>query len=95
MLDDGRLELDNNRIENAIRPFVMGRKAWLFSDTPAGAAASARLYGLVETAKAHGLEPFRYLKRVFTELPRAKTMADIEALLPWNVATEATRSVAA
>lgn len=95
VLDDGRLEVDNNLCENAIRPFVMGRKAWLFSDTPAGAEASARLYGLIETAKANGLEPYAYLKLVFTELPKAVTMAEVEALLPWHVARPATQSVAA
>ena len=83
-LDDGRLEADNNRAENAIRPFVMGRKAWLFSDTPAGADASARLYSLIETAKANRVEPYAYLRHVFTELPKATTLAEIEALLPWN-----------
>ena len=90
-LDDGRIEVDNNLTENAIRPFVMGRKAWLFSDTPAGADASARLYGLIETAKANGLEPYAYLRHVFAELPKATTLAEIEALLPWNV--ELTRSL--
>ena len=94
-LDDGRLEVDNNRCENALRPFVLGRKAWLFSDTPAGAEASARLYGLVETAKANGCEPYAYLRRVFTDLPKATTLAEIEALLAWNVAPPATQSVAA
>ncbi len=94
-LDDGRLEVDNNRCENALRPFVLGRKAWLFSDTPAGAEASARHYGLVETAKANGCEPYAYLRRVFTDLPKATTLAEIEALLPWNVARPATQSVAA
>lgn len=84
-LDDGRLEADNNRAENAIRPFVMGRKAWLFSDTPAGAEASARLYSLIETAKANGIEPYAYLRQVFTELPKAETLADIEALLPYKI----------
>ena len=69
----------------------MGRKAWLFSDTPAGAEASARLYGLIETAKANGIEPYTYLKRVFTELPKAVTLAEIEPLLPW--ARPATLSV--
>ena len=95
VLDDGRLEVDNNFCENAIRPFVMGRKAWLFSDTPRGAEASARLYGLIETAKANGLQPFEYLKRLFAELPKATTLAEIEALLPWNVPQPATQSVAA
>jgi transposase len=95
VLDDGRLEVDNNLCENAIRPFVMGRKAWLFSDTPAGATASARLYSLIETAKANGLEPYAYLKLVFTELLKATTLVQVEALLPWNVARPATPSVAA
>jgi hypothetical protein len=72
----------------------MGRKAWLFSDTQAGADASARLYSLIETAKANNLEPYAYLRHVFTELPKAKTQVDIEALLPWNVVL-ATQSVAA
>jgi transposase len=87
-LDDGRIEIDNNQCENAIRPFVLGRKAWLFADTPAGAQASARLYSLVETAKANGLEPYAYLKRVFEELPVAIAANDDDAinrLLPWNV----------
>lgn len=94
-LDDGRVEVDNNLCENALRPFVVGRKAWLFSDTPAGATASARLYSLIETAKASGLEPYAYLKRVFAELPAMTTVAEIETLLPWNVARPATQSVAA
>ena len=62
-LDDGRLEIDNNLCENAVRPFVMGRKAWLFSDSVAGVSASANLYSLLETAKAHGLEPYAILAR--------------------------------
>ena len=95
VLDDGRLEVDNNLCENAIRPFVIGRKAWLFSDTPAGAEASARLYSLIETAKANGLEPYAYLRRVFTDLPAATTLAEVEALLPWTIAQPATQSVAA
>ena len=85
-LDDGRVEVSNVLCENAIRPFVVGRKAWLFSDTPAGAHASARLYSIVETAKANGIEPYTYLRLIFEKLPQAVTLADIEALLPWNVA---------
>lgn len=80
---DGRLEIDNNLCENALRPFVTGRKNWLFSDTVKGAQASANLYSLIETAKANGLEPYAYLRRVFTFLPAAQALADIEALLPW------------
>ena len=87
-LSDGRLRIDNNLTENAIRPFVMGRKAWLFSDTVLGAKASANLYSLVETAKANGLEPHAYLKRVFTELPKATCVEDIEALLPFKPAVK-------
>jgi hypothetical protein len=63
----------------------MGRKAWLFSDTPAGADASARLYSIIETAKANGIEPYAYLHQVFTQLPKADTLADIEALLPYKI----------
>lgn len=83
--EDGRLEIDNNRCENAIRPFVTGRKNWLFSDTVHGARASANLYSLLETAKANGLEPYAYLRGVFTRLPAATSVGDIDALLPWNI----------
>ena len=81
-LDDGRLEIDINRAENAIRPFVMGRKNWLFSNSVRGVKASANLYSLIETAKANQLEPYAYLRHLFTELPKATTVAAIEALLP-------------
>ena len=77
--------MDNNLIENANRPFVLGRKNWLFTDTPKGAAASANLYSLIETAKANGLEPYYYLHYVFTELPKAQTVEQIETLLPFNL----------
>jgi transposase len=87
-LEDGRLAIDNNRIENAIRPFVVGRKNWLFSDTVNGAKASASLYSLIETAKANALDPYAYLRYVFTELPRAETLEAIEALLPGNIAKD-------
>ena len=81
-IEDGRLSMDNNLVENAIRPFVIGRKNFLFCDTVNGANASANLYSLIETAKANGVEPYGYLRTVFTELPNAKTLEDIEALLP-------------
>ncbi len=81
-LDDGRIPMDNNAAENAIRPFVMGRKAWLFSNSQAGAKSSAAIYSVIQTAKANGLEPFAYLKHVLTELPKAQTVGDIERLLP-------------
>jgi transposase len=82
---DGRIEIDNNGIENKIRPFAVGRKNWLFSTSQAGAKASANLYSLIETAKANGLNEYDYLKWVFAKLPAARTVEDIEALLPWNV----------
>ena len=81
----GDLPIDNNRAENAIRPFVIGRKAWLFSDTPAGANASAIIYSMVETAKANGLDPYAWLRRIMRDLPAARTVEEIEALLPWNL----------
>lgn len=84
-LDDGRLAIDNNQAENAIRPFVLGRKNWLFSDSVKGVQASANLYSLIETAKASGLEPYAYLRYLFAELPKAETVEAIEALLPGNL----------
>jgi transposase len=81
----GDLPIDNNRCENAIRPFVVGRKAWLFSDTPAGAHASAVIYSLVQTVKANGLEPYTWLRRVLRDLPATKSVEEVEALLPWNL----------
>ena len=85
VLEDGRLPLDTNRVENAIRPFVVGRKNWLFADTVRGAQASANLYSLIETAKVNGLEPFAYLRYVLTELPAATTLDEVEVLLPRHV----------
>ena len=87
-LDDGRLTIDNNLAENAIRPFVIGRKNWLFSASVAGVKSSANLYSLIETAKANGLEPYAYLRYIYTQLPSAQTVEDIEALLPGNVTAE-------
>ena len=84
--EHGDLPIDNNRAENAIRPFVIGRKNWLFSDTPQGANASAIIYSVIETAKANGLEPYAYLRKVFTDLPSAQTVEQIEVLLPWRIA---------
>lgn len=93
-LREGEVPLDNNRCENAIRPFVIGRKGWMFSDTVAGATASANLYSLVETAKANQLEPHAYLSLIFTRLPTLTTVEDYEALLPWNMKAELASSAA-
>ena len=81
-LDHPQLTPDNNSCEQAIRPFVIGRKNWLFSGSPRGAAASALLYSLIETAKANGREPYAYLRELFEKLPLARTRADYLALLP-------------
>jgi transposase len=84
----GDLPIDNNRCENAIRPFVIGRKAWLFSESIAGAHASAVIYSLIETAKANGVEPYTWLCCVMRDLPAAKTVEEVEALLPWHFNVE-------
>lgn len=81
-LEDGRIRPDNNLAENAIRPFVVGRKNWLFSGHPDGANASACLYSLIETAKANGIEPYRYLRCLFEKLPSVYTKDEYKSLLP-------------
>ena len=84
----GVVPIDNNGSENAIRPFVVGRKNWLFFDTQRGAHAGTLIYSLIETAKANGLEPYWYLRRLFEVFP--KTPATPEALrelLPHRVTT--------
>ena len=68
-LEDGRLELSNNRAERSMKPFVMGRKNWLFANTAGGARASAVIYSLIETAKENGLNPYRYLMWVLQTAP--------------------------
>lgn len=83
--DTGTVRLDNNIAENAIRPFVVGRKAWLFADTPSGADASAALYSVIETAKANGHEPYAYLREVLRRLPASTRVEEYEALLPWRL----------
>lgn len=86
-IEHGETAIDNNTAERAIKPFVIGRKNWLFANTPAGANASARLYGLIETAKANAIEPYGYLAHLFTELPQRNIEAGdpVDNLLPWNV----------
>lgn len=93
--DHGQVAIDNNAVENALRPFCVGRNGWLFSDSVAGARASANLYSLITTAKANGIEPYAYLRQVFTELPKAQCVEDIEALLPFRLdPTTLTRNAA-
>lgn len=83
-LNDPLVPIDNNRTERCIRPFVIGRNNWVFSQSPRGAQASAYLYSLIETAKANGIEPFSYLSLIFKELPKAGGIKDYEKLLPYN-----------
>ncbi|WOG29906.1 IS66 family transposase [Endozoicomonas sp. 8E] len=87
-LDNGLVDIDNNASERAIKPFVMGRKGWLFSDSIAGARSSAVLYTLVETAKINGHEPYAWLRHVLTILPALEKDADVEQLLPMNIKPE-------
>ena len=84
---DGRIELSTNRIENKIRPFARGRRAWLFADTVDGARASAVAYSVIQTAVANGLNPYQYLLHLFTFLPTILTKdpgADLSQFYPWN-----------
>lgn len=83
----GEADISNNLAENAIRPFVVGRKNWLFCDTPKGAESSAIVYTLVETAKANEFDPYAYLLRLLTLLPylgKSPSKDQLDALMPWN-----------
>ena len=83
--EDGELNIDNNRAERAVKPFVIGRKNWMFSNTANGARASAMLYSIIETAKANGLIPFDYITHCLEVLSGDVDENTIEAMLPWNV----------
>ena len=84
-LEDGRCSFSNNLSENLIRPFTVGRKNWLFSDTPKGADASAIVYIMVEMAKAHDLNVYKYLNYLLERLPNTKmTDAALAKLVPWD-----------
>lgn len=86
-LKDGRLEIDNNRSERSIKPFVIGRKNCLFANKPRGAKTSAAIYSVIETAKENGLLPFQYLKYLFEQLPQLSNPQNPEAIepyLPWS-----------
>ncbi|MEJ2649744.1 MAG: IS66 family transposase [Sedimentisphaerales bacterium] len=84
-VDDGIIPIDNNGVENAIRPECLGKKNWLFAYTPSGADASAFFYSLIETAKANGLEPYWYLRYLFDKIIKAKNEEDFRMLLPQYV----------
>ncbi len=81
-LIDGRVEIDNNLVENAIRPFAIGRKNWLFNASPSGAKAGAIFYSLIETCKANNIEPYRYLCAMLTRIRGCVTEDDYRKLLP-------------
>ena len=85
---DGLAPIDNNVLERDIRPFCTGRKSWLFSDTVAGAKASAVIYSLALTCRACGVDPYAWLRHALTELPQRAPDADIEDLLPFNCAAQ-------
>ena len=89
-LEDGRLELSNNRAERSMKPFVMGGKNWLFANTPGGAQASSVIYSLIETAKENGLDPYRYLLWLLQNAPQLSetNKAWAESLLPANAPEE-------
>ena len=84
-LKDGRLENNNNRTERAIKPFAIGRKGWLFSDSVAGAEAGAAIFSLIETCKYHGIEAYDWLRYVLEKMPSCQSNEEIEALLPFNI----------
>ncbi|MCG7851097.1 MAG: IS66 family transposase [Methanosarcinaceae archaeon] len=90
-LDNPIIPIDNNLVENAIRPFVIGRKNWLFSGSPRGADASAAFYSLIETAKSNGLEPYWYLRYLYTNLSFCKSDSDLRELLPYSISMEKIR----
>lgn len=80
----GDLHISNALAENVIRPFALGRRAWLFADTSQGANASATCFSLIETAKANDLEPASYIEYVLNHIATADTLEKLEHLLPWN-----------
>ena len=87
-MEDGRLEIDNNRAERSIKPFVMGRKNFLFANTESGAQGSAVIYSIIETAKENNLDPYKYLTYIFSKAPNLKEHETVDILLPWNVPEE-------
>lgn len=84
-LKDGRIEIDNNLLENAIRPFAIGRKNWLFMGSPVGARAGARFYSLIETCKANNKDPQKYLTQMLHKIRLCKAEDDYQKLLPQNI----------
>ncbi len=84
-LQDGRLEIDNNKSERSIKPFVIGRKNWLFHGNDVGAQAGSILFSLIETCKQHKVDVFSWMKYVLANIHRAETVENLEKLLPYNI----------
>jgi transposase len=82
---DPRLDISNNLSERAIKPFVIGRKGWLFANSVAGAQAAATIFSLVETCKYHGITPYEYFRYILNILPQCQTIEDYEKLLPYKI----------
>ena len=93
-VDNGRLEIDNNRAENTLRGVALGRKNWLFAGSDSGGARAAAIYGLIETCKLNGVDPFAYLRDVLGRIADHK-INRIDELLPWNWASTPDVAVAA
>ena len=83
-LDDGRIELDNNTVERAIRPIALGRKNHLFAGSDGGGSRWATVCSLIATAKLNDVEPFAYLKDVLERMSNGHPMSRLDDLLPWN-----------
>ncbi|KTD25162.1 IS66 family transposase [Legionella maceachernii] len=92
-LEDGRLEIDNNRTERSIKPFVIGRKNWLFHGNDIGANAGSILFSLIETCKQHQVDPFAWLKYALNNIHNAHTIEQLELLLPFNVSPDQLESM--
>lgn len=84
-LEDGRLEISNNRAERSIKPFVIDRKNFLFANTPGGAQSSAIIFSMIETAKENGLDTYQYLLHILQSVLAMDLKKDVQQMLPWNI----------
>jgi len=87
-IEDGRLEMDNGLSERKIKPFVIGRKNWMFYNSVAGVKAAEVIYSVIESAKESGVEPYSYLRCILTHIPNISTEQELDALLPYNISPE-------
>jgi len=84
-LENGQIRIDNNDSERAIKPFVIGRKNWLFNNTEKGAKASSIIFSIIETCKANEIKSYNYLRYLFANIHKAKTKQDLRSILPYNI----------